>query len=406
MSGVVESFRTVFINLSLLCAVRSTMLQIWHLSDSQRMSSSMIMCVFIDSVRSETTQLFLSTLVDKLATLDVPIANISCDGVSHAVVVRGLERPVIVSEVWRTCSARANSWKSKSVEKSSVHGQRREDLDQEFLKYATLFLLRQRSEPGLLRGAPSSINHYDCPQFDEELFQTDEFCAFASIAIDTLKTTSPTWNEERLNIMAMVVAHLNVRGKTLKMLSSTKMAWLTLPYLDDALYTYLDTGVDFYRHVFVPERNPSMPHIVLTRNIDPDHVLNRFVTHMSTGWATFFNSNRGKCSARRTQMYLEAGGTLHATSKTFQMLDYSFPKKSVLHRRNSVMSWKLTCVTCGATSLLCSTSLESVTWLVWSTSRPFWHGWIQSQNPGCIQNPWGRISLKLVTSAHRPVQSS
>ncbi|ETV63655.1 hypothetical protein H257_19413 [Aphanomyces astaci] len=91
------------------------------------------------------------------------------------------------------------------------------------------------------------------------------------------------------------------------------MAWLTPFYLDDALYTYLDTGVDFYRHVFVPE------------------------PHMSTGWATFFNSSRGKCSARRTQMYLEAGGTLHATSKTFQMLDYSFPKKSVLHRRNSVM---------------------------------------------------------------------
>ncbi|ETV85424.1 hypothetical protein H257_03163 [Aphanomyces astaci] len=93
------------------------------------------------------------------------------------------------------------------------------------------------------------------------LCAADEFCAFVSIAIETLKTTSLTWNEERLNPVAMVVAHLNARGKKLKMLSSTKMAWLTLFYFDDALHTYLDTGVDFYRHVFVPERNPSMPHI-------------------------------------------------------------------------------------------------------------------------------------------------
>ncbi|OQS01849.1 hypothetical protein THRCLA_05708, partial [Thraustotheca clavata] len=71
-----------------------------------------------------------------------------------------------------------------------------------------------------------------------------------------------------------------------------KREWLTMLLFDHAIYLYdLEHNCGFYNNLYVPEAHPYDNTLVLTRNIDPDHILRRFVTHISNGFADCFNSS-------------------------------------------------------------------------------------------------------------------
>ncbi|EQC31503.1 hypothetical protein SDRG_10678, partial [Saprolegnia diclina VS20] len=91
----------------------------------------------------------------------------------------------------------------------------------------------------------------------------------------------------RLEWVAFMLAHMAVNPHAVP--AGRKRRWLTTLMFDDALASLAIDGCNMYENIYVPEVNMYFPQLPNTRNIDPDHVLKRFVTHISNGFAHMFD---------------------------------------------------------------------------------------------------------------------
>ncbi|KDO23415.1 hypothetical protein SPRG_11508 [Saprolegnia parasitica CBS 223.65] len=103
-----------------------------------------------------------------------------------------------------------------------------------------------------------------------------------------LESTVLDYDPERVRWTAIFLAHFELNATSFT--KAQKTHWLVIFLVDNKLYELLTkSSCDFYSNVYVPEPHPHDPSLILTKNIDPDHVLKRFATHISTGFAGSFN---------------------------------------------------------------------------------------------------------------------
>ncbi|KDO20123.1 hypothetical protein SPRG_14603 [Saprolegnia parasitica CBS 223.65] len=288
LKTLLDEIRDTYIAVSLMTAERSLKIQLWVLSDSQRMSNCIVMHLFVKSATNTVARQLGNILVQELATRDVPVVHISCDGASHQTTIQGNKRPTMVTQLWRNVRDEVNALTEPGAVVAGI-----EDL-------CTDFCLSTRAAPWLLAGTTTSMTYYDSNlgiQHKETMVTKkkpvlgrgdQKFDDVLSTKVADLESCAPQHDKTRLLWVATMLTHLAVNPTVCVV--ALKRKWLMMLTFDHEMSVLADQDCNMYQNIYVPEPNDNFPSLPNTRNIDPDHVLKRFVTHASMGFAHSFNA--------------------------------------------------------------------------------------------------------------------
>lgn len=292
--------------MKLQCAKK---LALYCIADSQRMHTDLAVALFIDAPRDQTNRQIVQAIGSEFYKQGVQVVNISMDGASHRMATMGYERPTFITQVWRqelqqvqqlSKSHCIDAFFNESERYASFEAGKRAET---YLPgFALHFALPDCVAAELSSHEPATSDFWfhfasatqpfiDADNF--ELLHEDLPRLIAAVQTKTYPATEYTmcghgagqYNVPRFFMVMAITAYIGYKMPTGKGLSGCPkgilVEWVTRFRFDRQVSEFFDKGINFYRAPYAPETAPWDHQTVLTMTIDPDHVMKRFVKHVS-----------------------------------------------------------------------------------------------------------------------------